>query len=202
MPYILLTIAVIAGIGGWLLWQRQHHKSRQLALMLLIMAGFCVVVSACSSQPAKPTTRTKTEVVQIGVSRRDSAKAESRRLDAEFEKIDSESASLDSVSSSSVAAASSSAAAASSERAAAASEQAAQAKAASSSRAAAARTAHSAPTNHGDMNTGNTGRIIGNANSKIYHVPGQAGYRMNSSNAVYFSSEAAAIAAGYRRSKR
>jgi Uncharacterized protein conserved in bacteria with the myosin-like domain len=54
----------------------------------------------------------------------------------------------------------------------------------------------------GDMNTSDTGTIVGNANSHIYHVPGQAGYRMNSSNAVYFHSEQEAIAAGYRRAKR
>ncbi|KRM17547.1 hypothetical protein FD31_GL002532 [Companilactobacillus nantensis DSM 16982] len=54
----------------------------------------------------------------------------------------------------------------------------------------------------GDMNTSDSGTIVGNANSHIYHVPGQAGYNMNSSNAVYFHSEQEAIAAGYRRSKR
>lgn len=54
----------------------------------------------------------------------------------------------------------------------------------------------------GDMNTSDAGTIVGNANSHIYHVPGQAGYNMNSSNAVYFHSEQEAIAAGYRRSKR
>lgn len=54
----------------------------------------------------------------------------------------------------------------------------------------------------GDMNTSDTGTIVGNANSHIYHVPGQAGYHMNSSNAVYFHSEQEAIAAGYRRAKR
>jgi Adenosine deaminase len=52
------------------------------------------------------------------------------------------------------------------------------------------------------MNTSDTGTIVGNANSHIYHVPGQAGYRMNSANAVYFHSEQEAIAAGYRRAKR
>ena len=57
-------------------------------------------------------------------------------------------------------------------------------------------------TNQGDLNTATTGRIVGNAHSKIYHVPGQAGYRMNSANAVYFNSEQEAIAAGYRRAKR
>ena len=46
------------------------------------------------------------------------------------------------------------------------------------------------------------GKIIGNKRSKIYHVPGQAGYHMNSFNAVYFNSEKAARAAGYRKAKR
>ena len=56
--------------------------------------------------------------------------------------------------------------------------------------------------NHGDMNTTDSGKIVGNRNSKIYHVPGQAGYRMNSANAVYFDSEAEAKAAGYRKALR
>lgn len=54
----------------------------------------------------------------------------------------------------------------------------------------------------GDMNTSDSGSIVGNVNSHIYHVPGQAGYNMNSANAVYFHSEQEAINAGYRRAKR
>lgn len=54
----------------------------------------------------------------------------------------------------------------------------------------------------GDMNTAASGQIVGNARSHIYHVPGQAGYRMNSSNAVYFNSEQDAINAGYRKALR
>lgn len=46
------------------------------------------------------------------------------------------------------------------------------------------------------------GLIIGNKRSKIYHVPGQAGYHMSSSNIVYFKTEAQAKAAGYRKSLR
>ncbi|EEX29850.1 LOW QUALITY PROTEIN: hypothetical protein HMPREF0508_00727, partial [Lactobacillus crispatus MV-3A-US] len=56
--------------------------------------------------------------------------------------------------------------------------------------------------NHGDLDTAETGKIVGNVNSKIYHVPGQAGYHMNSANAVYFNSEQDAINAGYRKAKR
>lgn len=44
--------------------------------------------------------------------------------------------------------------------------------------------------------------IIGNRRSHIYHVYRQRSYRMNRENAVYFKSEAAARAAGYRLSKR
>ncbi|WP_270740943.1 Ada metal-binding domain-containing protein [Lactococcus formosensis] len=54
----------------------------------------------------------------------------------------------------------------------------------------------------GQIYTKDQGAIIGNSKSKIYHLPGQAGYHMSSSNAVYFDSEEQAIAAGYRKSKR
>lgn len=46
------------------------------------------------------------------------------------------------------------------------------------------------------------GKIIGNRDSHIYHVPGQAGYKMNAANAVYFATEAQAQAAGYRKALR
>lgn len=45
-------------------------------------------------------------------------------------------------------------------------------------------------------------RVIGNKRSKIYHVASGQNYHMSSANAVYFKSEAAAKAAGYRKSKR
>jgi hypothetical protein len=54
----------------------------------------------------------------------------------------------------------------------------------------------------GDTYTGTAQDIIGNVNSKIYHVPGQSGYHMNSSNAVHFKSEAEAQAQGYRKALR
>ncbi|MFQ5801607.1 MAG: thermonuclease family protein [Candidatus Methylomirabilales bacterium] len=47
------------------------------------------------------------------------------------------------------------------------------------------------------------GKIIGNARSKIYHVPGQAHYgRVSEKNRAYFDTEDEAIRAGYRRAKR
>lgn len=54
----------------------------------------------------------------------------------------------------------------------------------------------------GDMNTTDSGKVVGNKNSHIYHVPGQSGYRMNSSNAVYFNTEQDAQVAGYRKALR
>lgn len=45
-------------------------------------------------------------------------------------------------------------------------------------------------------------RVVGNKRSKIYHVMNGQNYHMSSSNAVYFKSEAAARAAGYRKSLR
>lgn len=44
--------------------------------------------------------------------------------------------------------------------------------------------------------------IVGNRRSHIYHVRRQRSYRMNRGNVVIFKSEAAARAAGYRKSKR
>ena len=45
-------------------------------------------------------------------------------------------------------------------------------------------------------------RVVGNKRSKIYHVMSGKNYYISSSNAVYFPSEAAARAAGYRKSMR
>ncbi|MHC9536898.1 sunset domain-containing protein [Dellaglioa sp. BT-FLS60] len=63
---------------------------------------------------------------------------------------------------------------------------------------------NSATPTHTDANEVTTGgeTIIGNINSKIYHVPGQAGYHMNSANAITFHSEQDAQNAGYRKAKR
>ncbi|KRK81205.1 sunset domain-containing protein [Companilactobacillus nodensis] len=59
----------------------------------------------------------------------------------------------------------------------------------------------SSTSSRGDMNTSSSGQIVGNKNSHIYHVPGQRGYNMNSSNAVYFQNEQDALNAGYRKAK-
>lgn len=53
-----------------------------------------------------------------------------------------------------------------------------------------------------DMTTSQSGQIVGNSNTHVYHVPGQRSYNMSSKNAVYFNTEQDAINAGYRRSQR
>ncbi|MCP9331677.1 DNA-entry nuclease [Lactobacillus kefiranofaciens] len=45
-------------------------------------------------------------------------------------------------------------------------------------------------------------RVVGNKRSKIYHFVNGQNYHMSSANAIYFKSEAAARAAGYRKSMR
>lgn len=63
-------------------------------------------------------------------------------------------------------------------------------------------TSNSDESQAGKIYTGNSNKIVGNARTHKYHVPGQAGYNMNAANAVYFNSEEEAQAAGYVRSKR
>ena len=47
------------------------------------------------------------------------------------------------------------------------------------------------------------GKIKGNKNSMIYHVPGGASYdKISVNNVVYFDTEQDAINAGYRKAKR
>lgn len=46
------------------------------------------------------------------------------------------------------------------------------------------------------------GKIIGNKNSKIYHLPGSASYnKISEENRVYFNTEADAEKVGYRKTK-
>lgn len=46
------------------------------------------------------------------------------------------------------------------------------------------------------------GKVIGNKNSMIYHVPGSASYnKISPENRVYFDTEADAQKAGYRKTK-
>lgn len=61
------------------------------------------------------------------------------------------------------------------------------------------------PVNNGDFHTDDAtaqGMIVGNKRSHRYHVFGQADYRMNSDNVVYFNTEEEAQANGYEKSLR
>lgn len=63
-------------------------------------------------------------------------------------------------------------------------------------------TSSSQAQNTAEIQTDQQPKIVGNINSKIYHTPDQAGYKMNAANAVYFNTEQEAQAAGYRKAKR
>ncbi|KRO27426.1 hypothetical protein DY78_GL000069 [Lactiplantibacillus fabifermentans DSM 21115] len=43
-----------------------------------------------------------------------------------------------------------------------------------------------------------SGPVVGNSKTKIYHLPGQRNYHINSKYAVQFANEALAKQAGYR----
>jgi micrococcal nuclease len=58
------------------------------------------------------------------------------------------------------------------------------------------------PSDDQETNLACKGKIKGNANSKIYHIPGGSYYDSTKDNIVWFCSEADAEAAGYRKSKR
>jgi micrococcal nuclease len=58
------------------------------------------------------------------------------------------------------------------------------------------------PSDDKESNVSCKGKIKGNANSKIYHVPGGAYYEKTQDNIVWFCTEEEAQAAGYRKSKR
>lgn len=212
-----MIIAIFAAaIAVWIGIVSMRRKRWPAGLLVIGIAVLSIGIIGCSSTAGKADTTAKTSIsykikhqtVRVGASRLAAAKLESKTLADRATKQDAAYASVKRASSSATAAskraASSSAARAASAKRAASKSASARKSAAtrqSSTRRAAATTGRTV-TNRGDMNTGNSKRIVGNKNSKIYHVPGQAGYRMNSANAVYFASEAAAKAAGYRKALR
>ncbi|WP_052137771.1 thermonuclease family protein [Heyndrickxia ginsengihumi] len=58
------------------------------------------------------------------------------------------------------------------------------------------------PSDDKESNLSCKGKIKGNANTKIYHEPGDAYYNRTKDNIVWFCSEAQAEAAGYRASEK
>lgn len=212
MTFALIWVILWGGAAYWAF--KKPNRRKIMGSTFIFFALFGGIVGLAASNP-QPTVKTKT--VQVGTKRLARAKTESRRLAIIASQQASTSQKLDDQSSSqaaSVAAASSKALSSSQaasratvkQESKAATQQAAAAKSASreaaaSSRQATTQTSHAKHT-QGNLTTGKDGKIIGNKNSKIYHVPGQAGYHMNSSNAVYFQTEAQAKAAGYRKALR
>ncbi|WP_203642286.1 sunset domain-containing protein [Levilactobacillus andaensis] len=206
---------VWAGGAYWAFRRPHQHQRRHLILgiisiILVLSGGFYAIGTA----NAKPQTIVTTKTIHVGSQRLAKAKAESKRLAATASHQDDASMALaDKISSSSAASSKASSEESSQQASRRASRQveseravaASQAAATSTSRAAAASSSsHHSTSSHakGDLDTRKTGKIIGNRNSKIYHTPDQAGYHMNSSNAVYFQTEAQAKAAGYRKALR
>ncbi|GAF41744.1 hypothetical protein FC83_GL001430 [Agrilactobacillus composti DSM 18527 = JCM 14202] len=170
-----------------------------LILAAILFAGALPKNNSTGSKTSTPTSKMVSEN-KADAKKLAAAKATSKSLAAVAEQQSSESASL-------AAAATTAQSAAASETAASQSQAAAQAPQngptqpdQQAQQTAAAATPNTA-SQKGNMTTA-TGQIIGNANSKIYHVPGQAGYRMNSANAVIFNSEQDAQNAGYRKALR
>jgi len=209
MTFALVWILLWGGAAYWVL--RKPHRRKILGSAFIFLALFGGVVGLAADNPQPPV---QTQTVRVGTKRLARAKAESRRLAVIASQQTATSDRLDAQSSSQAAAASQ---AASTSKASSQSESrvnaksvsreaASQAAAAKASRRAASSgaTTQSGHARHtqGDLTTGKDGQIIGNKNSKIYHVPGQSGYHMNSSNAVYFQTEAQAKAAGYRKALR
>ncbi|WP_341778376.1 sunset domain-containing protein [Levilactobacillus sp. HBUAS70063] len=198
---MLIFIWLLACAGGGY-WAYTHHRKWLVALSAVLFV-FGGIGALGASQP-----ETTTKTVKVGTQRLAKAQRESKQLAASASRQDralalvssqaeeSESVSESKADSASEAVASSRATAKSASQAAA---KAASEQAASSSQA--TRTSR-ASHKQGDLDTDKAKQIVGNRNSKIYHTPDQAGYHMNSSNAVYFQTEAQAKAAGYRKALR
>lgn len=207
-----------------------HKKSARPAIVPVILSAILFVgavqftpdTESSSSAAQVESTHVVHKVARSDQKDYQAAKAKHAALVAQLKKVKHENATLASEKAEATTAIATSKAkreeassrsAAASEAAAASSKKAAQAQqkaAAAQSRAAAQQSrqaarqqsAAQASDDEGDTYTGTAQDIIGNVNSHIYHVLGQAGYHMNSANAVHFHSEAEAQAAGYRKALR
>lgn len=206
---ILFAILWLILWGAAAYWAFKGPRRRRLLGSVLVGFALLGSVGGLAASNSGPTVKTKT--VQVGTHRLAKAQAESRRLavlvsqqKTASQKLDDQSSSLVAASSRAVSqqVASSHAAAKQAAKAAAASQRASHAQTSSATQTSRTQRTTSHHTTKGDVTTGRAGKIIGNKNSKIYHVPGQAGYHMSSSNAVYFQTEAQAKAAGYRKALR
>lgn len=194
---ILLLTVGIAGCGT----SDQSANTANTASVKKLTAKEKAARAEAKSLAAKKSSQ-NTVAESLSKKRSDLEDELAAKESAKAEAASKESARQAAASSSAAAQSSSLAAAAESSKQAAAAESSKQAAASSSQAAAAAQQTQTAQSQRGDMNTAETGTIVGNVNSKIYHVPGQAGYRMNSANAVHFNTEQDAINAGYRKALR
>ena len=211
---------ILLGLGGtiWgavrLFRQRKHPSTKRLNLILLIGGIILMFIgtpmsdtktsTGSTSQSSVVNKRLTTKQRKLLNTERTHGKvllAVKAKKNAELKALTKEQTKLEAAaderaSSSRAAAASSSLAASTS------ASQAESASKASAAQQQAAPAQQQTPTNQGDLYTGTQGTIVGNSRSKIYHVPGQAGYHMNAANAVYFHTEAEASSAGYRKALR
>ena len=186
---ILLLALIVATIGN-LISNFKGKKDNLFGkaafplLMLLIPAFYGTLVTQDPEPPEQsPETIYKTSTKSIGVAALKKAQSESKMLKSQEQSIDKVSSSIESVS---------------------------QSMDASSKEEASRQAALSQQASSGNQDTSSADqvvtdespKIIGNINTKVYHTPDQAGYRMNAANATYFDNESQAIANGYRKSKR
>lgn len=205
----ILLLALIVATTGNLISNFKGKKDNLFGkaafplLMLLIPAFYGTLVTQPPEQ--SPETIYKTSTKSIGVAALKKAQSESKMLKSQEQSIDKVSSSIESVSQS-MDASSKEEERQSSVKA---SEQASIAASASKEEAS-RQAALSQQASSGNQDTSSADqvvtdespKIIGNINTKVYHTPDQAGYRMNAANATYFDNESQAIANGYRKSKR
>lgn len=208
---ILLLALIVATIGNLILNLKGKKdnlfgKAAFPLFMMLILAFYGDLVTQDHEPPEQsPKTIYKTSTKSIGIAALKRARSESKMLKSQEQSIDKVSSSIESVSQSMDASSKEEKRQSSIK----ASEQASIAASASKEEASKqASLSQQASSSNQDTSsadqvvTDESPKIIGNTKTKVYHMPDQAGYRMNAANATYFDNESQAIANGYRKSKR
>lgn len=208
---ILLLALIVATIENLILNLKGKKdnlfgKAAFPLFMMLILAFYGDLVTQDHEPPEQsPKTIYKTSTKSIGIAALKRARSESKMLKSQEQSIDKVSSSIESVSQSMDASSKEEERQSSIK----ASEQASIAASASKEEASKqASLSQQASSSNQDTSsadqvvTDESPKIIGNTKTKVYHMPDQAGYRMNAANATYFDNESQAIANGYRKSKR
>ena len=208
---ILLLALIVATIGNLILNLKGKKdnlfgKAAFPLFMMLILAFYGDLVTQDHEPPEQsPKTIYKTSTKSIGIAALKRARSESKMLKSQEQSIDKVSSSIESVSQSMDASSKEEERQSSIK----ASEQASIAASASKEEASKqASLSQQASSSNQDTSsadqvvTDESPKIIGNTKTKVYHMPDQAGYRMNAATATYFDNESQAIANGYRKSKR